>query len=250
METLYKASSGILVNGKHYAFPTFASMVYMDGQNMMLDEYLEHVVERPETDVIAYTVAVPTSGWVSGSLNYGGTNYTRKCVISVPEAMANPVDVQMKYAGGDYSAYCKIGLVETGDGQVTLWAQETPESTCQIRVIEIRKTGEGETSAGAESKYKRIMIYSYTHSVELFDENGKVSAPEEGTIYQTDYLSITIGSGNISIMSKTNGQLKSAFAVYDDGTGARMAYKTFSDSEPLSMLRSEGAVYIVHFTLA
>lgn len=44
METLYKANSGILVNGKYYAFPTFASMVFMDGQEMTLKEYLEHMI--------------------------------------------------------------------------------------------------------------------------------------------------------------------------------------------------------------
>lgn len=39
-DTLYKSFNGINVNGKHYAFPTFASLVYMDDQDQTLEEKL------------------------------------------------------------------------------------------------------------------------------------------------------------------------------------------------------------------
>lgn len=35
---LYKSSSGINVDGKHYAFPTFASLVCIDGQETTIDK--------------------------------------------------------------------------------------------------------------------------------------------------------------------------------------------------------------------
>lgn len=138
METLYKANSGILVNGKYYAFPTFASMVYMDGKEMRLDEYLEQIVDSPKATAVTYSVTVPTAGWSDGSLTYGGTTYTRKCVVSAVNATPNPVDVRMSYESGDYSSYCKVGLIDTGDGEVTLWAQSDPTDICQIRVVEVR----------------------------------------------------------------------------------------------------------------
>ena len=116
METLYKANSGILVNGKYYAFPTFASMVYMDDKDMTVKEYMEQIVDAPKATAVSYTVAVPTAD----------------------NATANPVDVRMSYESGDYSSYCKVGLIDTGNREVTLWAQSDPTDTCQIRVVEVR----------------------------------------------------------------------------------------------------------------
>ena len=138
METLYKANSGILVNGKYYAFPTFASMVYMDGLEMTLPEYLEQIVDSPKATAVSYTVTVPAAGWSDGTLSYGGTTYTRKCVVAAINATANPVDVRMSYESGDYISYCKVGLIDTGNREVTLWAQSDPTDTCQIRVVEVR----------------------------------------------------------------------------------------------------------------
>lgn len=137
-ETLYKANSGILVNGKYYAFPTFASMVYMDGKDMTVKEYMEQIVDAPKATAVSYTVAVPTSGWTDDTLSYGGVTYTRKCVVAAINATENPVDVRMSYESGDYSSYCKVGLIDTGDREVTLWAQSDPTDTCQIRVVEVR----------------------------------------------------------------------------------------------------------------
>lgn len=138
METLYKANSGILVNGKYYAFPTFASMVYMDGKDMTVKEYMEQSVDAPKATAVSYTVAVPTVGWTDDTLSYGGVTYTRKCVVTADNATANPVDVRMSYESGDYSSYCKVGLIDTGNREVTLWAQLDPTDTCQIRVVEVR----------------------------------------------------------------------------------------------------------------
>lgn len=191
-----------------------------------------------------YTIIVNADSSVVASV------IERKCVVSAPNAMADPVDVEMKYAGGDYNTYCQIGLIETGNGQVTLWSQTDPESTCQIRVVEIRRQGAQTDAVEQSSKCKQIMITSYDHSVALYDENGVVHHPEEGTVQPTDYLSVAIEAGTLSIQCKTNGQLSGAFAIYDTGTGTRMAYKSLSDPEPLSLLRTEGAVYIVHFALA
>lgn len=138
METLYKANSGILVNGKYYAFPTFASMVYMDDKDMTVKEYMEQIVDAPKSTAVSYTVAVPTAGWTDDTLSYGGVTYTRKCVVTADNATANPVDVRMSYESGDYSSYCKVGLIDTGNREVTLWAQSDPTDTCQIRVVEVR----------------------------------------------------------------------------------------------------------------
>lgn len=138
METLYKANSGILVNGKYYAFPTFASMVYMDDKDMTVKEYMEQIVDAPKATAVSYTVAVPTAGWTDDTLSYGGVTYTRKCVVTADNATANPVDVRMSYESGDYSSYCKVGLIDTGNREVTLWASADPTDTCQIRVVEVR----------------------------------------------------------------------------------------------------------------
>lgn len=138
METLYKANSGILVNGKYYAFPTFASMVYMDDKDMTVKEYMEQIVDAPKATAVSYTVAVPTAGWTDDTLSYGGVTYTRKCVVTADNATANPVDVRMSYESGDYSSYCKVGLIDTGNREVTLWAQSDPTAACQIRVVEVR----------------------------------------------------------------------------------------------------------------
>lgn len=141
-ETLYKANSGILVNGKYYAFPTFASMVYMDGKDMTVKEYMEQIVDAPKATAVSYTVAVPTAGWTDDTLSYGGVTYTRKCVVTADNATANPVDVRMSYESGDYSSYCKVGLIDTGNREVTLWASADPTAECQIKIVEVRSNGQ------------------------------------------------------------------------------------------------------------
>lgn len=141
-ETLYKSNSGILVNGKYYAFPTFASMVYMDGKDMTVKEYMEQIVDAPKSTAVSYTVAVPTAGWTDDTLSYGGVTYTRKCVVTADNATANPVDVRMSYESGDYSSYCKVGLIDTGNREVTLWASADPTAECQIKIVEVRSNGQ------------------------------------------------------------------------------------------------------------
>lgn len=141
-ETLYKSNSGILVNGKYYAFPTFASMVYMDGKDMTVKEYMEQIVDAPKATAVSYTVAVPTAGWTDDTLSYGGVTYTRKCVVTADNATANPVDVRMSYESGDYSSYCKVGLIDTGNREVTLWASADPTAECQIKIVEVRSNGQ------------------------------------------------------------------------------------------------------------
>lgn len=87
---------------------------------------------------VAYTVTVPTSGWTSGSLSWGGTAYTRRCTVYTSQATSNPTTVMMEYAGGDYDAYCTVALIDTQNGSVVLWANSTPSATCQIKITEVR----------------------------------------------------------------------------------------------------------------
>ena len=138
METLYKSNSGVLVNGKYYAFPTFSSLVYMDGENVTLKDFLDSVGDALKTAIVTYTITVPSTGWSEGSLKWGGVDYTRKCTIAAPDATQDPILVQMFYAGGDHDSYCQVGVIDTGSKQVTLWAQNSPASTCQIKVLEVR----------------------------------------------------------------------------------------------------------------
>lgn len=91
-----------------------------------------------QTVVVAYTITVPTTGWTTGSLTWGGTTYTRQCTVTAADATATPTSVSMGYAGGDYAAYCQIALLDTQDGSVVLWAAADPTATCQIRVVEVR----------------------------------------------------------------------------------------------------------------
>ncbi len=42
-EILYKSLNGINVNGKHFAFPTFASLVYMDDQDKTLEQKIASI---------------------------------------------------------------------------------------------------------------------------------------------------------------------------------------------------------------
>lgn len=87
---------------------------------------------------VAYTITVPSTGWTSGSLVWGGTTYTRQRTVTAAQATANPTTVLMEYAGGDYASYCTIQLLDTQDGSVVLWAAADPEASCQIKVTEVR----------------------------------------------------------------------------------------------------------------
>lgn len=94
--------------------------------------------ESASTVVVPYTITVPTTGWTTGSLTWGGTTYTRKCTVTAADATASPTSVTMSYEGGDYAAYCQVGLIDTQDGSVVLWATSDPKAACQIRVVEVR----------------------------------------------------------------------------------------------------------------
>lgn len=87
---------------------------------------------------VAYTITVPSTGWTSGSLVWGGTTYTRQRTVTATQATANPTTVLMEYAGGDYASYCTIQLLDTQDGSVVLWAAADPEESCQIKITEVR----------------------------------------------------------------------------------------------------------------
>ena len=87
---------------------------------------------------VAYTITVPSTGWTSGRLVWGGTTYTRRRTVTAAQATANPTTVLMEYAGGDYASYCTIQLLDTQDGSVVLWAAADPEESCQIKVTEVR----------------------------------------------------------------------------------------------------------------
>lgn len=87
---------------------------------------------------VAYTITVPSTGWTSGRLVWGGTTYTRRRTVTAAQATANPTTVLMEYAGGDYASYCTIQLLDTQDGSVVLWAAADPEASCQIKITEVR----------------------------------------------------------------------------------------------------------------
>lgn len=95
-----------------------------------------------QTVVVAYTITVPTTGWTTGSLTWGGTTYTRQCTVTAADATASPTSVSMAYEGGDYAAYCQIALLDTQDGSVVLWAAADPTESCQIRVVEVRSNAD------------------------------------------------------------------------------------------------------------
>lgn len=90
------------------------------------------------TQVVPYIITVPTTGWTTGSLTWGGTTYTRKCTVTATDATASPTSVTMAYEGGDYDAYCQVGLIDTQAGSVVLWATADPTATCQIKIVEVR----------------------------------------------------------------------------------------------------------------
>lgn len=92
---------------------------------------------------VSYTITVPSAGWTSGSLVWGGTTYTRQRTVTAAQATANPTTVLMEYAGGDYASYCTIQLLDTQDGSVVLWAAADPEESCQIKVTEVRAGDDG-----------------------------------------------------------------------------------------------------------
>lgn len=83
---------------------------------------------------ISYNIIVPTTGWEDGEFKYGNTTYTRKCIVPAEQATENPTLVNMAYSGGDYNSYCRIGLVDTRNGEVILWANDDPTSECQITI--------------------------------------------------------------------------------------------------------------------
>lgn len=112
-------------------------------QNVNLsDYYTKAQADARFSDAVAYTITVPTTGWADGSLTWGGTTYTRKCTVTAADATASPTSVSMAYEGGDYDAYCQVGLIDTRAGSVVLWATQDPTAECQIRVLEVRSNGQ------------------------------------------------------------------------------------------------------------
>lgn len=119
-------SKGVAVpeGAKLDAFPALVQQISVGGE---------------QTVAVAYTVAVPTTGWEDGSLTWGGATYTRQCTVTAADATASPTLVSMSYEGGDYDAYCQVGLIDTQAGSVVLWATDDPTAACQIRVAEVRQ---------------------------------------------------------------------------------------------------------------
>lgn len=108
-------------------------------QNVNLSNYYTKAqADERFSDAVAYTIDVPTTGWTTGSLTWGGTTYTRKCTVTAADATASPTSVTMAYEGGDYDAYCQVGLIDTQAGSVVLWAMADPTATCQIKIVEVR----------------------------------------------------------------------------------------------------------------
>lgn len=95
-----------------------------------------------QTVVVAYVIDVPTTGWTDGILTWGGTTYTRTCTVTAADATASPTSVSMAYEGGDYDAYCQVGLIDTQDGSIVLWASADPTAECQIKIVEVRSNGQ------------------------------------------------------------------------------------------------------------
>ena len=113
-------------------------------QNINLsDYYTKEQADERFASAVAYVIDVPTTGWTDGSLTWGGTTYTRKCTVTAADATASPTSVTMAYEGGDYDAYCQVGLIDTQDGSVVLWAAADPTAECQIRVVEVRTSEDG-----------------------------------------------------------------------------------------------------------
>lgn len=112
-------------------------------QNVNLsDYYTKAQADARFSDAVAYTITVPTTGWTTGSLTWGGITYTRKCTVTAADATASPTSVTMAYEGGDYAAYCQVGLIDTQGGSVVLWATQDPTATCQIKIVEVRSNGQ------------------------------------------------------------------------------------------------------------
>ncbi|PWM56286.1 MAG: hypothetical protein DBX91_14035 [Subdoligranulum variabile] len=108
-------------------------------QNINLsDYYTKEQADERFARAVAYVIDVPTTGWTTGSLTWGGTTYTRQCTVTAADATASPTSVTMAYEGGDYGAYCQIALLDTQAGSVVLWATQDPTATYQIRVVEVR----------------------------------------------------------------------------------------------------------------
>lgn len=108
-------------------------------QNVNLSNYYTKAqADERFSDAVAYTITVPTTGWTTGSLTWGGTTYTRQCTVTAADATASPTSVTMAYEGGDYDAYCQVGLIDTQAGSVVLWATADPTATCQIKIVEVR----------------------------------------------------------------------------------------------------------------
>lgn len=112
-------------------------------QNMNLsDYYTKTQSDARYSRAVPYIITVPTTGWTTGSLTWGGTTYTRTCTVTAADATASPTSVTMAYEGGDYDAYCQIGLIDTQAGSVVLWAAADPTESCQIRVVEVRSNAD------------------------------------------------------------------------------------------------------------
>ena len=84
-----------------------------------------------------WTVTVPESGWVAGSLTFMGITCGYKNVVSVV-GMTSDVSIDLvKYNSGDVTAARSYICQDTGNGTITFWAKSAL-ATFSVKLTEVR----------------------------------------------------------------------------------------------------------------
>lgn len=156
MAELYKSSAGITVGDKQYAFPTFASLVQMDGEENVsvkrrLDELTDKIKLVASPRIAMYTATYTLDGWTTTGNTEKDAGYSYKQTVKLvadssnaPAVTANSEFVTVGsvkstgVASTDISLQEALGVIcdgytETTAGSVVTLVKKKPSAEVSVR---------------------------------------------------------------------------------------------------------------------
>nr|DAK81103.1 MAG TPA: hypothetical protein [Caudoviricetes sp.] len=156
MANLYKSSAGITVGDKMYAFPTFASLVQIDGETnanvkSRLDELTDKIKLLSSPRIAMYTATYTLDGWAAASdtEKTAGYNYKQTAKLVADSGNAPAVTANSEFvtvgstkstgvASTDMSLQAALGIIcdgytETADGNVVTLVKKKPSAEVAVR---------------------------------------------------------------------------------------------------------------------
>lgn len=237
MSELYKSSTGIKVGDKHYAYPTYASLVQYDGENNVnvkekIDEIVANVIDPVnQARVRQIKVTIPASAWTAGSYSVAMSDnavetYTQRAKVAV-DGMKESSVVEFSTKTHITDSFRQIALMENYEGGISFYASTAPTSdvvvvinegpgvsvteyatTPQLGIYKASYIVDGWTDASSAEKANG---YNYKQTVALVAETE--NAPE--VTENSEFL--TAGSVQSTGVAATDLTLQTALGVICDG---------------------------------